>query len=130
MTDLQEFLYLEYMQKNPLMFGSKRAAKMFDDYRTLAAIWTHPRVLHQRYEKMKEALSKNINKLVKKQTDENQDNEHVNQLSQKLENYIANNAWWKDWIDSEKIIKDIAYSNKLLVMLEILNKCEEKDEKW
>ena len=133
MTEVQESMYELYLKKNPLLENVRFTSKLFEDRHTLAAIWTHPRVVQQRYMKRRNELVKKIEKLSKKQmiVDQEDEDKARLQLFTDLGNYEEKNALVMELVDKmEDLLTDIIYSNKFVVMLEILKKCWEKNEKW
>ena len=129
MTEVQESMYEMYLKKNTLLEN----VRYIEDRHTLAAIWTHPRVVHQLYIKRRNELVKKIEKLSKKQKIVDQEDEESARLKlfTDLRNYEEKNALVVELVDKmEGLLTDIIYSNKFVLMLEILKKCWEKNEKW
>ncbi|CRK94153.1 CLUMA_CG007672, isoform A [Clunio marinus] len=127
LTKVQEQLYENYLEKNPLNGGHQ----LLNDYTALRKIWTHPKVLQNARERAIKGELK-INEAGKRQKNQNpfdEGDDDEDDLLDKLDgNTGVTSDWWKQFVGDDEL-ESLFTSSKLILLFEILRLCEMRGEK-
>jgi transcriptional regulator ATRX len=119
LTDLQLKLYKRYLVENP--FEKTKGKHFFADFTALRKVWTHPRILRISLEKNIVALQRKIDEL-------RVAGDETRKWEDKLEKLKLDAAWWQEMAEDPQF-QSLSSSNKLIVLFDIIKKCQDMGEK-
>ncbi|KAK6642872.1 hypothetical protein RUM43_004374 [Polyplax serrata] len=126
--DMYRFYMANYSAKGDKTWKNQ-ATKLFADYQALQRVWTHPYVLKQYEDKYAEMVQQGKMKRGRKRK-EDYDSDDMNGSSDGEFNHWSRYplSWWTRFVSIDDV-EDTRQGNKLVLLLKILNECEEAGEK-
>lgn len=149
MTDVQNRLYVHFLENNPLKdkYGGK---SLIPDYTFLRKIWTHPKVLESAYNNAIMLQRKKEQQLLRGgaagnpwatkasraaaaaaaavQLADSEDEQPDDVLDSHTGNMSVTCDWWRRFVTPDDL-ESLLPSNKLRALFEILQMCQENGEK-